>query len=137
MLVTTKIRLENDDQAIARKIEEALALIGGNAWDEDDARLKPFRHIRSREFEYEHALEAYGTIVAETKRLRESADVSACPFPEIPGRKTSVAQEWQAGIVETANAAEHRAEDFLEMIDVDLMKQGREDIFLAAIRQKA
>lgn len=136
MLVMTKIRLENDDQAIARKIEEALALIGGNAWDEDDARLKPFRHIRSREFEFAHALQAYRTIVTETKRLRESADASACPFPEIPGRRTSIAKEWETGIVETASAAKHRAEDFLEMIDVGLMKQGREDLLLAAIRQK-
>ena len=106
MRARTLYHFDDDDDRILHPDNSVLATFFQTAHnaakDADNKRLaQAWGRYRANEFSLMDLSYVQGDIERELKRLTDVAN-GQCPFPEIEGRQTPVAEHWRNGVLATA-----------------------------------
>lgn len=98
MQVVTVIKLDGQDSYLVDRFRMLEGMTGIMDRDESDPERKAFRRIHGGAGSLEDFQTAFGAALAAADRMAQEAESLPCPFPEIPGRKSSVEADWRDGL---------------------------------------
>lgn len=118
MRIIKAVRFDgSEDSHIIRKFETLESWTG--IWDrpEDDPDRKAFRRIRGNAADIDDVSRALVAALRAADVFSEEAETAVCPFPEIPGRQTSVEADWRDGLREAPGRIRREVESLRDLVE--------------------
>ena len=119
-IVTAVVFEGSEDSHIANRFQYLEGWADIDLRDETDPERRAFRRIRGNAASLDDLGLALGAALRAAGEKEVEADTLACPFPEIPGRASSVEEDWRNGLRQVPGLIRREVEGLLEVIEQEI-----------------